>query len=276
MSSSPHDSYAWYPTQDDSQHVFPQYFPQPQSQPESIPLDEFNAHESYYATEMHAVHNNYIPASSHWQSEGSLAADSQMMHYNFTPQEVPMLDIPCSEQENQAHIPITPQLWYRNDTGGLDNSRRRSSLQPPLSTPHGQTRSRSPSLISLEVSSPADTPQGGMISRTASPGAPELEQYGRATGDDSWTCSYPGCNSSTSFRRACDLRKHYRRHFKRFHCSYFGCAHSERGFSSKKDRDRHEASHNPSVPCSHPRCNRIFSRRDNMVSESSNGATTTS
>lgn len=230
-------------------------------------------HNSQYAPSTHAIHNNYIPSSSHWQYAEHFAGYTNMMHYTFAQPEIPILDIDYAQQENMAQVPIAPQTWQPYENYCNDASQRRSSLQPPQNFDRrGQARPRSPSLTSLGVSSPVDTPQGGLISRTASPGAPEPEQYGRPIGDGSWTCSYPGCTSSVRFRRACDLRKHHRRHFKRYHCSYSNCAHSTRGFSSKKDCDRHEASHNPSISCSHPHCSRIFSRRDNMVGTYSNFA----
>lgn len=87
-------------------------------------------------------------------------------------------------------------------------------------------------------------------------------------------CSFPGCSSKVLFVRRCDLAKHYRQHSKRFFCRIAGCHVSEAssksaknsrmsvGFSSKKDRLRHEQKHNPAIPCEH--CDRIFSREDNL------------
>ncbi|WQF85306.1 Putative Zinc finger C2H2-type [Colletotrichum destructivum] len=87
-------------------------------------------------------------------------------------------------------------------------------------------------------------------------------------------CTFPGCSSKVLFVRRCDLAKHYRQHIERFFCRIAGCQMSEAssksaensrmsvGFSSKKDRLRHEQKHNPAIPCEH--CDRIFSREDNL------------
>jgi hypothetical protein len=88
------------------------------------------------------------------------------------------------------------------------------------------------------------------------------------------SCPFRGCNSKLLFTRVCDLNKHYRQHFKRFFCRVEGCPMSEQaalsgkndgssiGFALKKDRLRHETSHNPSIRCEI--CGKVFSRADNM------------
>jgi hypothetical protein len=68
------------------------------------------------------------------------------------------------------------------------------------------------------------------------------------------------------------LRKHFNRHQKYLFCRHEGCPQSvprgpqsaRSGFSSKKDRARHEARHNPGVLCEWEGCGRVFSRVDNM------------
>lgn len=106
-----------------------------------------------------------------------------------------------------------------------------------------------------------------------------------------WRCAFPNCTSRAVFTRGCDLRKHYNRHSKNLFCRVDGCPQSEAacvrvaqeqaiqagadasnpsklavsgGFSSKKDRARHEAKHAPSIRCEFPDCGRVFSRMDNM------------
>lgn len=111
-----------------------------------------------------------------------------------------------------------------------------------------------------------------------------------------WRCAYPNCTSRAVFTRGCDLRKHYNRHSKHLFCRVGGCPQSEAacvaaaqqqaiqsgtepldlsqlavsgGFSSKKDRARHEAKHNPGIKCewkgvNGEECGRVFSRMDNM------------
>ncbi|KAF7588013.1 hypothetical protein BBP40_006419 [Aspergillus hancockii] len=93
----------------------------------------------------------------------------------------------------------------------------------------------------------------------------DLTNYGIPNPDNTWRCAYPGCTSQTVFRRGCDLRKHYNRHRKHLFCRHNGCPQAvQGGFSSKKDRDRHEAKHNPLVGCEWEGCQRMFSRVDNM------------
>ncbi|KAL8975658.1 MAG: hypothetical protein Q9197_000133 [Variospora fuerteventurae] len=105
------------------------------------------------------------------------------------------------------------------------------------------------------------------FSRASSPGNPsDLPNFGYALNDGtSWKCAYPGCSSRAIFTRGCDLRKHFRRHSKTLFCRHEGCpAATEGGFSSRKDRDRHESKHRPDVPCEWRGCDRVFSRVDNM------------
>ncbi|KAI9931568.1 hypothetical protein ASPWEDRAFT_25561 [Aspergillus wentii DTO 134E9] len=95
--------------------------------------------------------------------------------------------------------------------------------------------------------------------------SPNISTYGHPNPDGTWRCAYPGCTSQTTFRRACDLRKHFTRHRKHLFCRHVGCPQASRGgFSSSKDRARHEAKHNPGVLCEWDGCGRIFSRVDNM------------
>lgn len=105
------------------------------------------------------------------------------------------------------------------------------------------------------------------MSRSSSPNNPaDLENFGYPLPDGrSWRCAHPGCTSQAVFHRGCDLRKHFRRHTKTLFCRHEDCPQSnEGGFSSKKDRDRHEAKHRPGVPCDWESCDRLFSRVDNM------------
>lgn len=87
-------------------------------------------------------------------------------------------------------------------------------------------------------------------------------------------CTFPGCSSKVLFTRRCDLTKHYKQHLRQFFCRVEGCRMSEAaskstsgdkrpvGFSTKKDRIRHEKMHNPSIICEH--CRKVFSREDNL------------
>lgn len=115
---------------------------------------------------------------------------------------------------------------------------------------------------------PAASPQpshSDCSSTSAVPHSNDISYYGTPTGHGTWRCSYPGCSSKTVFHRGCDLRKHHKRHGRHFFCRHPGCPKSTTGgFSSRKDRGRHEAKHNPSINCGWEGCTRIFSRMDNM------------
>ncbi|KAL8905877.1 MAG: hypothetical protein Q9207_002354 [Kuettlingeria erythrocarpa] len=147
---------------------------------------------------------------------------------------------------------------------------------PPLysagpSNPHMYERSTSYATEDYPTSSwsslhPDDAGESSsQLSRASSPGNPaDLQNFGYSLGDGaSWKCAYPGCSSQAVFTRGCDLRKHYRRHSKTFFCRVERCT-AEGGFSSRKDRDRHEASHRPEIPCEWRGCDKMFSRVDNM------------
>ena len=104
------------------------------------------------------------------------------------------------------------------------------------------------------------------ICENASPEPQTPTAYGFRRNDDSWSCAWPGCTSRARFTRACDLRKHFKRHSKTLFCRYDGCPQSrEAGFSNKKDRARHETKHNPKITCEWENCGRLFGRVDNMV-----------
>ncbi|KAL4866839.1 hypothetical protein BDV12DRAFT_210292 [Aspergillus spectabilis] len=119
--------------------------------------------------------------------------------------------------------------------------------------------------------SPSPTPSSHSASHSSN--TKDLTLYGTPspTHPGAWHCAYPSCTSPALFRRGCDLRKHYNRHRKHLFCRVEGCPQSSpetpgAGFSSKKDRDRHEAKHNPGIACewAGEGCERVFSRVDNM------------
>lgn len=121
---------------------------------------------------------------------------------------------------------------------------------------HAQNKRPLPSSSSSSSSSP---------SITSSDSLDNLSDCGVRGANGTWRCAHPGCSSKTVFTRACDLRKHYNRHRKYLFCRFDGCPQSrEGGFSSKKDRARHEAKHNPQITCEWQGCGRVFSRADNM------------
>lgn len=148
------------------------------------------------------------------------------------------------------------------------------------------SRSPSPGLYTLSVNG-AGAPMRQTLRSNSTSSNSSLHAYGIPVQDPSsnqpaWRCAYPGCTSRATFTRGCDLRKHYNRHSKHLFCRVDGCPQSQAaaaarstdgtlsgGFSSKKDRARHEAKHNPGIKCewrgAHgEECGRIFSRMDNM------------
>ncbi|KAI9662784.1 MAG: hypothetical protein M1829_006128 [Trizodia sp. TS-e1964] len=156
----------------------------------------------------------------------------------------------------------------------LASSRPEQQASYPTSTvypPYEPTISQAQSVLQIQTSSLA--PISGSLfpdsrsspTRSLSPNATDLNNYGTQDPDGSWCCAYPGCSSKARFGRGCDLRKHYKRHTKFLYCRYEGCPQAtEGGFSSKKDCARHEAKHNPGIPCEWEGCGRLFSRVDNM------------
>lgn len=75
-----------------------------------------------------------------------------------------------------------------------------------------------------------------------------------------WRCRFEGCKSTKTYERACDLRKHYKGHVRRYFCEEDGCKWATIGFSSKKDMDRHSNTHSPKFRCPALECDRTFSR----------------
>lgn len=168
------------------------------------------------------------------------------------------------------------------------------SASPAFSHHSGQTSSlsssmsRSPSPSIYQVGSNGVSSRPTLRSNSTS-STSSLHAYGIPVTDPTvpasqpaWRCAYPGCTSRATFTRGCDLRKHYNRHSKHLFCRVDGCPQSQAaaasrstdgtltgGFSSKKDRARHEAKHNPGIKCEYVSpngtpCERIFSRTDNM------------
>lgn len=160
---------------------------------------------------------------------------------------MPAFASPPSPRGNAMPIPIPTQ-----DSSFLSPSATAMSIGS--SSAISSTASPAPTLSDFEskASSPPFNPA-------------DLTRYGIPAGDGVWRCAHPGCTSQALFRRGCDLRKHFNRHRKHLFCRHEGCPQSKQGgFSSKKDRARHEAKHNPGIVCEWDGCGRVFSRVDNM------------
>lgn len=169
----------------------------------------------------------------------------------------------------QSNVPIVPsQRWPPNYGPGPSNPQyyaQSMSTAGPSSSSYTTSSYSTSSWSSLHPDDVDDS--SSQVSRSSSPGNPsDLQNFGYPLTDGtSWRCAYPGCTSPAIFTRGCDLRKHYRRHTKSLFCRVEGCsAAKEGGFSSRKDRDRHEAKHRPDIRCEWRGCDRVFSRVDNM------------
>jgi hypothetical protein len=194
-----------------------------------------------------------------------------------TPQDIAPVDFSFNTlPSNSTHAPqlsASPAFSH--------NSSHNSSLS-------SISRSPSPSVYPLPTGTTSSGLRPTLRSNSTSSNS-SLHAYGipvtdpsSASGQPAWRCAYPGCTSRATFTRGCDLRKHYNRHSKHLFCRVDGCPQSQAaaaarstdgsltgGFSSKKDRARHEAKHNPGIKCewkgpNGEDCGRIFSRMDNM------------
>jgi hypothetical protein len=155
--------------------------------------------------------------------------DGSLLHVpdmnNYQPQ-VEAGFLPLPSQTQQVHggqlVSTTPRRFH--------------SLQP-MSLSTSVSSSTQPRSLSAGASSP--------MTPVAAPQASEMAKWGFKNRDGTWSCAHPGCTSQSTFFRACDLRKHYKRHTKTLFCSHAGCAKATGGgFSSRKDLLRHETKHN--------------------------------
>ncbi|OQO01639.1 hypothetical protein B0A48_12675 [Cryoendolithus antarcticus] len=116
-----------------------------------------------------------------------------------------------------------------------------TSAQPSRNASTASNVSKTHSMKSY-ASSITSTP------RSLSPDPCDSTRCGFVETSGLWRCGWPGCTSPSRFERICDLRKHYKRHYKVLCCRYPGCPKAGKaGFSNKKDRARHEAKHNPEI-----------------------------
>jgi len=212
------------------------------------------------------------------------------------PQEI--IGAPFNFNEPIARSQDTCNFIFTNPPQGR---RHQSSVAPStISESDVSSRSCSPNLSLQAGSDSRSVRRPSTVSHRSSSAA--LHAYGipvrssESTTVQAWTCAYPNCTSRAVFARGCDLRKHYNRHSKHLFCRVKGCPQSEDaciaaaqqqaiqagddasdtsklvssgGFSSKKDRARHEAKHNPGIKCewrgpNGEECGRLFSRMDNM------------
>jgi hypothetical protein len=188
------------------------------------------------------------------QSQWTLASWDQSNQSTTLSTQQGQLSHPHDTSGGAAYV--VPQLSITAATSNHFSPEQQSQWTATQSR-HTYAKSSPSSASSLKV------PE---VSRSESRNSVTLTDYGFKNPGHSWSCALSGCTSRIRFTRACDLRKHYKRHSKSLFCRYNGCPQStQAGFSSKKDRARHEAKHNPKVMCEWQTCGRLFSRVDNMV-----------
>lgn len=169
----------------------------------------------------------------------------------------------------QSFSPSTNEQWLfgPNQTPPqIHDPTPETFFSAPHSTPYHNLYPSAATTVSITSSPPRSfsDPESSPPPNSAS-NASDLSNFGILTGDGSWRCAHPGCSSQSTFKRGCDLRKHFNRHRKYLFCRHENCPQSSHnGFSSKKDRARHEAKHNPGVLCEWDGCGKVFSRVDNM------------
>ncbi|KAJ5718937.1 uncharacterized protein N7483_010019 [Penicillium malachiteum] len=191
--------------------------------------------------------------------------------YN-TLHQLPSYPTPTPEMNQQPSpyhplndtMTTTPEAWFNLHITEMPTTHGTGYLSPPL-VPAMSLRSPSLMRSSPTPTTISDFDGRGQPSSPPNLNPADLSRYGIPTSDGAWRCAHPGCTSQAVFRRGCDLRKHFNRHRKHLFCRHEGCPQSRQGgFSSKKDRARHEAKHNPGIVCEWDGCGRVFSRVDNM------------
>ena len=156
-------------------------------------------------------------------------------------------DMTAAQPQPSPHVFSTPSQYVSWPTLDPNTFPRGQYAPPPPPAPH-IVPSSSYSCEQHWPNAPwptlhPDDAEVSSNSRSASPNPADLHNFGFPLPDGrSWRCAYPNCTSQAQFTRGCDLRKHYRRHTKSLFCRHEECPQSrEGGFSSRKDRDRHES-----------------------------------
>ncbi|KAK5130822.1 hypothetical protein LTR08_001656 [Meristemomyces frigidus] len=232
-------------------------------------------------------------ATQAWYSYAPFAASEQdplyfahpQQLYQPTPQSLQPYSFPADHQAAWAAFPAaasdyqpppqTPIPHHPYRTLMVDH-RRSLPVSSLASAPTGflspeeaqRTRPSRATSLTSNTSSAHSVAHSDILRSTSPHGSKvaEMTRWGNQNPDTTWSCAHPTCASKSTFTRACDIRKHFTRHTKTLFCRCEGCpqAVAGAGYSSKKDRARHEAKHNPDVVCEWCGCGRLFSRVDNM------------
>lgn len=234
---NPHTSQELYPTISATQ--FNNYLPQ-----QHIP---YNPSHTYNTQDYNQIPSTNFQPPRWYQASWTQPGQQPIPQVQQIQQVPPSYSFPATVYPTPRPSITAPTSSYLSPS---------NQPQPTLSR-HNSATSNPASTYDRTVSE---------VSRSVSPNPSAIADYGYKNVDGSWSCAWPGCTSRSRFTRACDLRKHYKRHSKTLFCRHEGCPQStEGGFSSKKDRARHEAKHNPMITCEWDNCGRLFSRVDNMV-----------
>ncbi|KAL3492971.1 hypothetical protein BJX62DRAFT_235704 [Aspergillus germanicus] len=220
---------------------------------------------------------DYLSAYSQLDPTGYYGAGAGVQPYLSTPNYYSATTTPNPQstwlqhpsQASSSRINSQPQLYQSSSplpAGGTGHT-------SPAPSTFDYDLDYDPPSPSHTSSIPTRHPSTSSTHSQSNTNSKDLSLYGtpHPTQPNTWSCAYPGCTSPALFRRGCDLRKHYNRHRKHLFCRVEGCPQANSsnpgaGFSSKKDRDRHEAKHNPGIRCewAEEGCTRVFSRVDNM------------
>lgn len=203
----------------------------------------------------------------------------------FNPAQMQMHILPYQEQYIPMSMNPNPNPYYAMHSIPIHQSQSLPLPIPRQTLPSTPALTASASTTMTPTCVHPNTPiNSNSKNERASPEEREklpITKYGHPLPNGTYRCAHPNCTSQTTFRRACDLRKHYNQHRRHLFCRYEGCPQSQSqaqtqaeslgrgggfgvGFSSNKDRARHEAKHNPGVMCEWEGCGRVFSRVDNM------------
>lgn len=289
-----------YDTEEDCQQMFFM-----DSQPQMFLTSTSIADAPLYSTAMSYPPFEQDSWSQYPQIPSSLpmypyATENSMSGYEPYMNQVPSSIVPPMPQGVSSNSFNFNESMQRNSTmfTGFPNSNMRQTSPMDHSITSDGMSSRSPSPNSHK-SAMRHTRRESILSNRSS--SSSLHAYGipirsqDSSTVQAWRCAFPNCTSRAVFTRGCDLRKHYNRHSKHLFCRVDGCPQSEAaciaiaqrqavqagadinlanlaisgGFSSKKDRARHEAKHNPGIKCewtgpNGEDCERLFSRMDNM------------
>ncbi|CAI7622479.1 unnamed protein product [Penicillium manginii] len=224
--------------------------------------------QSYYnfGTATPAAHpdmtdtNGYTPQQINKWCMESDPTDGSFYQPTASYPAISPLAFPSAEMPSNVYPTLNQSMstaaeqWFPMPAIASPPSPHNNSIPIPIPAQDNSFLSPSATALSFDSCSVISTSPAPTLSdfesKSSSPpfNPADLTRFGIPAGDGVWRCAHPGCTSQALFRRGCDLRKHFNRHRKHLFCRHEGCPQSKQGgFSSKKDRARHEAKHNPGI-----------------------------